>query len=471
MRALSGRSLSLEFRFGLLLALIALPVLTVTGLGAFYSVKERSRYYEEYSLAVAADLLRANVATYRTPQALAAGGRSFAADMLGRHQIGLVLRDASGASLVDAVEARIPEDIVAQSVSSGDPVEWKSGSSSYRILAAEAHLGNGSPVRLVLALNIGTPSAVQHAYQSVIIIIALTGGMLIVTLGLILMQRGLEPLRRMTAKTRDITASRLGDRLGIEDTPAELRELADGLNDMLQRLQDSFRRLDEFSSDLAHEVRTPIANMLGQTEVALSRARSVEEYRAVLESNVEEFHRLSRMIQDMLFLAQADSSEKALDLEPVELRSQVDKVVEFYEPLLDEKGIRVLRNGSAEVKANRLLAQRAIANLLSNAVRHAPEGSTLDISIAPSEPGWIALKVVNPGRGIAVDDMPWIFQRFFRGRGADGTGGKTGEGWGLGLAIVKAIMEMHGGRVTAESAPDGMTCFTLYFPEAVAATG
>lgn len=469
MRLSTGLVLSLETRFGLLLALVVLvvlPVLTVTGLGAFYSVKERSIYYEEYSLGIAADLMRANVATFKTSQALAAGGGQIASDLLGRRQIGLAVFDAAGTALVDASPVHVPDEIVSQSIAVRRAVEWRVGASLHRILAVDASLGNGVPVRMVLAMNTSTPSSVQHAYRSVIIIIALTGGMLIVTLGLLLVQRGLEPLRRMTAETRDITASRLGDRLGIEDAPTELRELADGLNDMLQRLQDSFRRLDEFSSDLAHELRTPIANMLGQTEVTLSRARSVEEYRAVLESNVEEFHRLSRMIQDMLFLAQADSSEKVLDLEPIELRSQVDKVVEFYEALLDEKGIRVVRSGAATVNANRLLAQRAIANLLSNAVRHAPEGSMLDISIAPAEPGWIELKVVNPGRGIPVEDMPWIFQRFFRGSGARA---QSGEGWGLGLAIVRAIMEMHGGRVTAESAEDGETCFTLFFPQSVPA--
>ena len=294
-----------------------------------------------------------------------------------------------------------------------------------------------------------------------------------VALGIMLTQRGLEALRRLTDRTRGITASRLGDRMGMEDAPAELRELSESLNDMLQRLQDSFRRLDDFSSDLAHELRTPIGNMLGQSEVALSRARSVEEYRAVLESNVEEFHRLSRMIQDMLFLAQSDNSERALTLEDVDLKEQADKVLEYYEPLLEEKNIRVLRTGagpSMAVRANRLLVQRAIANLISNAVRHAPRDTDLQIAIGSpdsGEPGWVELKVSNAGSRIPLEDMPWIFQRFFRGDAAKAQAREGQEGWGLGLAIVKAIMDMHGGHVKAQS-EEGLTSFTLRFPQAAA---
>ncbi len=461
--------LSLQTKFVLLFVLVSLPVLTATSLGAWYFVKERSQYLEEQSLDLASGLLRMHLAAVPTSKSLEAGGAdAIGGEWLRQRRLGVLVHELDGRMLLSSLSPELSAGLMAAPQPfTASHSDWKGGDgSTHRVEGLDASLADGRPVRLILLLETGKPNRVQQAYQSVLIAIALAGGLLTVALGLMIVQQGLEPLRNFAARTRDITASSLGDRLGIDDAPAELRELAEGLNDMLQRLQDSFRRLDEFSSDLAHELRTPIGNMLGQSEVALSRARSVEEYRAVLESNIEEFHRLSRMIQDMLFLAQADSTARALTLEPVQLHEQVDKVLEYYEPLLDDKQIRVLRRGTGTASANRLLAQRAIANLLSNAVRHAPPGTMLEVAVDSPEPGRVALTVTNTGKGIPLDELPWIFQRFFRGQAAR-AGGEKGEGWGLGLAIVKAIMDMHGGRVSVHSTEDGTTAFTLYFPQAV----
>lgn len=462
--------LSLQTKFVLLFALVSLPVLTATSLGAWYFVKERSQYLEEQSLDLAGGLLRMHLAAIPTRTSLRAGGaEAIGAEWLRERRLSVIVHDLQGGLLLSSVQPELVDGLLAAPPFTARHSDWKGADgSTHRVEGLDAALADGTPVRLILLLETGKPNRVQQAYQSVLIAIALAGGLLTVALGLMIIQQGLEPLRNFAARTRDITASRLGDRLGIDDAPAELRELAEGLNDMLQRLQDSFRRLDEFSSDLAHELRTPIGNMLGQSEVALSRARSVEEYRAVLESNIEEFHRLSRMIQDMLFLAQADSTARALTLEPVHLHEQVDKVLEYYAPLLDDKQIRVLRRGSGTASANRLLAQRAIANLLSNAVRHAPAGTMLEVAVESPEPGRVSLTVTNTGKGIPLDELPWIFQRFFRGQAARAEGEK-GEGWGLGLSIVKAIMDMHGGRVSVHSTEDGTTAFTLYFPQAMPA--
>lgn len=463
---LSG--LSLEAKFGLLLALGALPVLTAISLGAWYFVQERSQFYEEQSLDLAGALLRAHIAGVRNARELAAGGpAAIGADLLAARHIGALVHDAQGQVLVSSLRSGMDEAVLAARGFGASHTDWSGpNGAAYRVLALDARLADRAPLRMVLLLDTGTPTSVQHAYQTVFIVIALAGGMFTVAVGILLVQTGLEPLRRLTERARDITASRLGDRLGIEDAPTELRDLADSLNAMLQRLQDSFRRLDEFSSDLAHELRTPIGNMLGQSEVALSRARSVEEYRAVLESNIEEFHRLSRMIQDMLFLAQAEGSARALTLEAVDLGEQVDKVLEYYEPLIEEKHIRVQRTGAGSARANRLLVQRAVANLISNAVRHAPERSTLHVEIAAPQADQVALRVTNSGNAIAAEDLPWIFQRLFRGR----TAKASTEGWGLGLAIVKAIMDMHGGRATVHSSEGGETSFTLVFSRAASST-
>ena len=265
----------------------------------------------------------------------------------------------------------------------------------------------------------------------------------------------------MAAAVQDITASRLAERLRPEDTPAELREIAASFNGMLERLEDSFRRLNDFSSDIAHELRTPINNLLGQTQVALSRARSGDEYRTVLELNVEECERLSRMIQDMLFLAKADDARAALNQEAVDLAGECRKLIEFFEPLIEEGRLRVEVSGSGEVRADRPLLQRALANLLSNALRHTPRGETIRMEIDNADAKRVSISVVNPGPGIHSEELPRLFDRFYRTRHARDT---IAEGTGLGLAIVRSIVALHGGEVSAESRPGVETRFRLILP-------
>jgi two-component system heavy metal sensor histidine kinase CusS len=290
--------------------------------------------------------------------------------------------------------------------------------------------------------------------------ITLASGLIAAGLGYLIARQGLAPLHRFAAMAGRITASRLGERLDTSELPQEVRELASSFNHMLERLQDSFRRIEQSSSDLAHEMRTPINTLLGQTQVALSRARSPAEYREVLASNAEEYERLSRMIQDMLFIARADEPHAVLDVEDVELRDEARRVAEFYEPMLDEKRIRLQCHGTGTARADRTLVGRALGNLLSNAVRHSPPGGRIDIDIGtdPVAPDCISLSVVNQGPAIAPEDMPRIFDRFYRA----GTGART-EGTGLGLAIVKTIAQLHGGSVGATSEL-GQTRFVLRLP-------
>jgi two-component system heavy metal sensor histidine kinase CusS len=280
--------------------------------------------------------------------------------------------------------------------------------------------------------------------------------------GWIAARRGLAPVRSMANVAQTITASRLDDRLDVASLPTELTDLAQAFNAMLSRLQDSFRRLTEFSSDLAHELRTPISNLTTQTQVALSRARSADEYRDVLYSNAEEFERLSRMIADMLFLAKSDNGLIVPESESVDLAREVRDLFDYYDALVEERGVRLALAGDGRVRGERLMLRRAISNLLSNAVNHTARGGQVDVSIATLESGSVRLAVTNRGETIAAEHLPRLFDRFYR---VDPARQRLSEGAGLGLAITKSIVTAHGGTVRAFSA-DGVTRIEMEFPAA-----
>jgi two-component system heavy metal sensor histidine kinase CusS len=229
---------------------------------------------------------------------------------------------------------------------------------------------------------------------------------------------------------------------------------------MLERIDDGYRRLQDFSGDLAHELRTPLATLLGRTQVALSQTRTVAELREVLEGNIEELERLSRLTSDMLFIASAEHDSAPLQMEAVDLPKEARRVADFLGLIAEEKDVQLQVSGTAPpVAADHLLIQRAITNLVSNAIRHAIAGSTVALEVA-SNGDRAAVKVTNQGEGIAPADQERIFDRFYR---VDSGRARLKGGTGLGLAIVKSIATAHGGGVTVQSA-SGRTSFTLTFP-------
>jgi two-component system heavy metal sensor histidine kinase CusS len=233
---------------------------------------------------------------------------------------------------------------------------------------------------------------------------------------------------------------------------------------MLQRIDDGYRQLQDFTGDLAHEMRTPVATLLGRTQVALSQARSAEELREVLEGNEEELERLARLISDMLFVAQSDHDAVTLQREPVDLVAEAQRVAEYISLVADEKQVRLQVQGNAPpLDADRLLVQRAITNLLSNAVRHAFDGSCIDVTVGTGG-GRVTLAVTNEGEPIAAAHLDRLFDRFWRG---DAGRGRREGGTGLGLAIVRSIMAAHEGSVQVRSDARSTT-FTLAFPAAQA---
>jgi two-component system heavy metal sensor histidine kinase CusS len=342
---------------------------------------------------------------------------------------------------------------------------WRAADGKYyRLVTAWAGVGGGADKAMIaLALDVSLEQRLLAGYRNTLIITLLLAVLGAALIGHVVSRQGLAPIRRIAAAANAITSSQLDRKLDASDAPTELYELIVAFNRMLDRLRESFDRLSQFSSDLAHELRTPINNLLGEAQVALSRPRSAEDYRAVLESGVEEFERLSKMIENMLFLARADGAESVIAPQRLDALAELEKVAEFYQLVADDSGVRIECTGAATVWADPLLLRRAINNLLSNALRYTADGAVILLETAVNADGTVTIAVKNPGTGIAAAHRSRIFDRFYR---ADAARERSVEGAGLGLAIVRTIMQLHGGSVGVTSEAGGLTTFTLMFPAA-----
>jgi len=344
------------------------------------------------------------------------------------------------------------------------PAVWESGGHAFREIVAALPTGIAGmpPTTVFISVNIDHQREFMAVFRRILWFSIASGILLTGVLGWIAARRGLDPVRRIAALARSISASRLGDRLSFETVPAELSDLASAFNAMLARLEDSFRRLSDFSSDIAHELRTPVGNLVTETEVALSRARSADEYREVLYSNLEEYHRLSRMIGDMLFLAKADNGLIVPRQEKVNLDVEARGLFAFYDALAEEKGVGLVLEGAGTVLGDRLMIRRALSNLLSNALRFALRGNSVRVSIDRLDSGETRLAIENPGDDIPPEHLQRLFDRFYR---VDASRQKASDGTGLGLPITKSIVEAHQGTIMASSA-NGAIRFEIRFPAA-----
>lgn len=315
-------------------------------------------------------------------------------------------------------------------------------------------------VNVVAATDITHHQHFMHAFGMTLWSFVLLAAMVMGLFGWIAVRYGLAPLQAIRRETENISAHRLETRLSVDRAPAELVELVRSLNDMLARLEASFQRLSEFSSDLAHELRTPVSTLLTQTQVTLSRPRTLEEYRDVLASNSEEFERLGRMISDMLFLAKSDNHQLIPQRETVDLMQEVTLLFEFYEALAEARGIKLHASGHGLVSGDRLMLRRALSNVLSNAIRHSADDSDIAIHIDHADDGSTCLSIENMGQTISPEHLPRLFDRFYR---VDSARQRFSDGAGLGLAITRSIMRSHGGDATVAS-DNGRTIFQLTLP-------
>lgn len=336
----------------------------------------------------------------------------------------------------------------------------QSGGTAYRVYSAPLEPGKADSAQLTLLLDI---THHQHFLQRMQHLIWLTVGLSALAtalLGAWAARSGLRPLRRMSEVAAGVSASSLTQRLPEEQMPAELAELAHAFNAMLGRLDNSFQRLSAFSADIAHELRTPLSNLLTHTQVTLTRPRALEDYREALHSNLEELQWMAQLVNDMLYLAKADHGLLVPKRESLQLAEEADLLLEFYAPLAEDAQIKLTRLGNAGTLGDRNMLRRALSNLLDNALRFTPPQGEIQLRISHEGKG-VSLSVENTGQGIPQALLPRLFDRFYRADPARHEG--SSEHAGLGLAITQSIIRAHGGTIRCESG-QGWTRFVIELP-------
>lgn len=334
------------------------------------------------------------------------------------------------------------------------------GGRTFLLEAMDVPRAGSAQWRVEAALDIDADIDLLKRYRGDVILLLGGGLLLAAALGAWITRRGLAPIGEIAATMQKIGARQLEERVRPGAWPNELAALAAEFDRMLERLQHAFERLTRFSADLAHELRTPINNLMGEAQVLLSHERTTAEYARVLQSGLEEHARLARMIDSMLFLAQADQDRLPLELVPLEARRELEAIAEFYGALAEEQGVGIVCEGDCRIEADPLLLRRALSNLLSNALKYTPSGGRITLH-AGAGPGVApVLSVKDTGIGIAAEHLENLGQRFYRVEPSR-TGGACGSG--LGLAIVRSIMALHGGTLAIESGPGAGTTASLRF--------
>jgi two-component system heavy metal sensor histidine kinase CusS len=451
------RSTSITARLTMLFAAVSTAVLLALGMLIGNAVEEHFVEQDMEVLSGKTQLAANLLAQLRSPADSGALLRQLDDSLVGHHGLAVVVLDADGKRVFATPNAAFPGVILKPVGASAKPKSWTQDGQPWRGIATLLPTGNSErPTMLVaVAVDISHHEHFMASFRQTLWLFVAIAAVLVGLLGWVVVRRGLAPLQAMRARAAGVTASSLDTRLSLDAVPVELAELAETLNEMLARLEDSFQRLKDFSSDLAHELRTPVSNLMTQTQVALTRARSADEYREVLASNAEEYERLARMIGDMLFLAQADHGLVVPQREPVDLALQVRELFDFFDALAEEKNLHLALTGSGQVSGDKLMLRRALANLISNAIRHTPAGGTIRVAIESSGEA-TKLSVENSGDPIPQEQLSRIFDRFYRGDASR----HGGEGAGLGLAITRSIVRAHGGEISVRSGGGGV-CFEL----------
>jgi two-component system heavy metal sensor histidine kinase CusS len=333
----------------------------------------------------------------------------------------------------------------------------------FRVLAVYAP--GDPPQRSAKVIQVAMDRSLEmelHAnYRKNLFLVLGTALVLCAVAGYQIARRGIRPIHHITETARRIRSTNLSERIASDGLPAELLTLADTFNRMLDRLEGSFARLSRFSADIAHELRTPVYSLRGEVEVALSKARTPEEYRDVLGSNLEECGRLAHTIDRLLFLARAENPETQIRKEPCAVGVELATVCDFYHLPAAEAGVRltVVADHKVQADLDRSLFQRAVGNLVANALAHTPAGGTVTLT-ATGDDTSTRIEVADSGCGIPPAHLPHVFERLYR---VDPTRSSQNGGVGLGLAIVRSIIELHGGIVEIASEVGRGTRVTLIF--------
>ncbi|WP_423369216.1 heavy metal sensor histidine kinase [Burkholderia sp. LMG 32019] len=449
---------------GRLTALIILStsvILASSGVALYEALSNRVETTAAEQMAGISAALGAHLAEARSTADVARNTDIWIDQLHGHPNMDLAIYDAAGTRLVVTPGFRLVAPLL--SLDAGRiPVGIAPPGARQQYLVTTVPLaGAGAPVvRVAVQYDRGADVLLLRTHAYTIVVIEVFGVVLAAAIAYGIAALGLSPLRRFAARAEQMSTSRLAHPLPALDTAGELKELEHAFNGMLERLNESFTRLSQFSSNLAHDMRTPLTNLQAAAQVVLSQPRSADEYRNVIESSIDEYQRLSRMIEDMLFLARSEQAGTSIDVRRLNAAEEAGRVAGYYEPLAEDAGVQVKVDGYAWVDADLTLYQRALSNLLSNALRYAPRGSVVTIDCV-EQGGATTIAVSDTGPGIAAEHVGRIFERFYR---VDPSRHDSASGTGLGLAIVRSIMDNHGGECGVDSDPGRRTTFWLRFP-------
>jgi two-component system heavy metal sensor histidine kinase CusS len=440
---------------------LATALLLVCGLGVFYLLVVRHAFAEDN--AVLADKISALTADLHE-----SGPNVFAEELKGRradeHAVNWIrILDSQGRTYAETpgMDRLLPPEIFPPPQKSASAVrslkDYRRGAKLFSLIALNEESG-GQAYTLQVAQDRSSDERVERNF-AVLFIIVLSGSVLASAfIAVTVTKRSLRPLGEMTQSLERIGPSHMKEPLAPSDWPRELQPLAIAFDDMLKRLDDSFTRLSQFSADLAHELRTPIANMMGEAQVALTRERTAAEYRETIESTVGECERLSRIVDNLLFVARVDAAREPIARKRFDARKAVEKIAAFYQTIADDRHVMISCSGEGQIYADPDLIERAVGNLLDNALRFTPENGSIQIALSERD-GDFVVAVSDNGCGIASEHLPRVFDRFYRAESS-----RSSDGAGLGLALVKSIVDLHRGSATIESNVAQGTTVKLIFP-------
>ncbi|WP_019603380.1 heavy metal sensor histidine kinase [Teredinibacter turnerae] len=370
--------------------------------------------------------------------------------VVGHHGVYFLVTTKMGEFVYQSNQLKFAPDNAFEKPSTGEVFSWEQGDKVFRgsIVKISTPSKNYSAV---IALDMAFHKSFLATFKrSLLFILLATGGITLIAAWLGIYQGHL-PLRNLSLSIRQVKTNRLDLRLNPSAAPSELRELIVSFNHMIERLEEGFVRLSHFSSDIAHELRTPLTNIITQTQVALSKERSTEEYQELLYSSLEEQERLAKMVSEMLWLAKSDNDLITLEKTSLNLADETRELFDFFDALASDADITLSLEGEAQpVMGDRLLIRRALSNLISNAIRHTPTGGVVTVRV--EEIAQVQrYSISNPGEPIPPEHLKKLFDRFYR---VDPSRQRNSEGAGLGLAITKSIMSAHGWSIYADSDSD-----------------
>ena len=444
-----------------LLFTLAATLLLSCGLGVFYWIVVRHAFAEDN--AVLADKISGLSADFRE-SGPGIFGEELRTPRAGEHaSYWIRVLDSEGRTVTETpgMDRLISPDVFppAQRSTSSirNPRDYRAGAQLFSLVAMNEKTG-GQTYTIQVAQDRSSDEQLEKRF-GILLGIVLAGSILAsAIIAITVTKHGLRPLGEMTRSLERIGPSHLNERVASATWPRELQPFATTFDAMLARLEDSFKRLSQFSADLAHELRTPVANIMGEGQVALTRERTPSEYREIIESTIAECERLSGVVDNLLFVARADAARESIERNLFDALAAVEKIATFYRTLAEDRNVAIHCSGEGEIYADSVLFQRAVSNLVDNALRFTPEGGTIQISITVKS-AHSEVTVSDNGCGITPEHLPRVFDRFYR---ADSS--RSSHGAGLGLALVKSILDLHGGTARIESEVNRGTTVTVTFP-------